>query len=88
MKLSDYIGSEIIVMIRVIDPALFQKVVLKGVETGGIWIESNALTTIMLRSLKQATLPVTPQFFFPYHEITFAIVKGGEVALDEEAFGL
>lgn len=88
MQLSDYIGSEIIVVIKIIDPLLFQKVILKGVEPGGILIESETLTNTMLRSLKQASLPVTPLFFFPYHEITFALVKGGEVALDEKAFGL
>lgn len=40
MSLSDYIDQEVIMLIPHIDPIRLQRVKLRGVEPGGVWIES------------------------------------------------
>lgn len=60
--LKDRIGEEILGFIPIIDKQIFQVLVLHGVEEGGIWVESENLTQMMLSSLKQAGSSKTPYF--------------------------
>ncbi|MGH2509813.1 MAG: hypothetical protein ACRDHZ_20735 [Ktedonobacteraceae bacterium] len=88
MKFSELIGREILILIPKIHQVELQKVNLVGVEAGGIWIESQAAMIVILRTFKQSSSPKTLVFFFPYHEITFAMVGIDKLALDEKAFGV
>jgi hypothetical protein len=85
---SDYIGQMISLAIPAIDANLIHDVKLLGVETGGIWVESQKLINMALRTSGQATAPQSPVFFFPYSEIRFGYVRVEVVALDERAFGV
>ena len=88
MQLSDYIDEVIVIAIPAIDPKGFQNVKLLGVETGGIWVESQKLISMGLKSYGLATSETSLAFFFPYHEILCGYVPTPGVALDEAAFGV
>lgn len=88
MQLSDYIGQQIVLAIPSIDPKALQEVKLLGVEPGGIWIESQTLINIVLRSIGQSSSPKSLAFFYPYHEIKFGFVSISGPALNEKAFGM
>ena len=84
----EMIGEEMIGLVPMIDPQIFQVLILHGVEEGGLWVESPTLTTVMLTQLKQASSSKTPLFFVPFHEIKFLIQSTEKVSLSEKAFGL
>lgn len=88
MQLSDYIGKEIIVIIPLIEPDHYQTVKLLGVETGGIWIESQEMINKVYSPIAVAASERTPTFFFPYHQIDFAMADVAGMALNESAFGV
>ena len=88
MQLSDYIGQEIVMQIPFIDPKIGQRVKLLGVEAGGVWIESQTLINLALKSFGLATTPKSFAFFFPYHAIAFGFVAIEGPALSEKAFGV
>lgn len=88
MNLSEFIGQEIGMLIPRIHQVKIQRIKLLGVEFGGVWIESQALTNDILRALGVPASPKTLVFFLPYHEITFAMVGVPGVALDEKSFGV
>jgi hypothetical protein len=88
MQLSDYIDQEITLLIPFIDPKVFQKVKLRGVEAGGIWVESQTLLNIILKSVGLVSAPKSAAFFFSYHEVRFGFVAIEGPALNEKAFGV
>jgi len=88
MQLSDYIGQEIVLFIPTIHPTNFQKVTLMGVDAGGVWIYSQTLLNMMLKSIGRATSPKSVAFFYPYHELRFGYVGIEGPALNEKAFGV
>jgi hypothetical protein len=88
MQLSDYIGQEIDLLIPFINLKVIQKVRLQGVEAGGIWIESQTLLNMALKSQGEASAPKSVAFFFPYHEIRFGYAAIEGPALNEKAFGV
>jgi hypothetical protein len=88
MQFSDFVGQEIVVLIKQISPTLLQKVTLLGVENGGIWVHSQELTNKMLSQLGHASAPTSMAFFYPYCEISFAMKNIPGIALNETAFGL
>jgi hypothetical protein len=88
MKFENLIGQHILLKVHRIDPTVYQHVKLLGVEAGGLWIESQTLTNAMLQAMGVASAPKTAAFFFPYHEISFAITSIEGPALDEKAFGI
>ena len=88
MMLSGHIGKEIIVLIPFIEPDHYQRVKLVGVEAGGIWIESQTMIDKVFSAVGEAASERTPIFFFPYHQIEFAMVPRDGVALNELAFGV
>jgi hypothetical protein len=88
MQLSDYIGQVIALTIPAIDANTIQSVKLLGVETGGIWVESQKLLNMALKTYGLATSETSLAFFFPYHEIRFGYVEIDGPALGEEALGV
>jgi hypothetical protein len=88
MQLADYLDQEISMLIPLISKTQFQRVKIRGVEAGGIWIESQTLTNVTLASLALQTAPKSLAFFFPYSAITFGFVGIEGPGLNEAAFGL
>jgi hypothetical protein len=88
MQFSELIGQEIAVLIPKIHHSDLQRVLVVGVEGGGIWIESQDATSVVLQKLNLAASPRTIVFFLPYHEIMFAMAGAAGTALDEKAFGV
>jgi hypothetical protein len=86
--LREMVGEEILGLVPMMDPQIFQVMVLHGVEEGGIWVENQKLTTLMLTGLKQASSSKTPLFFVPFHEIRFLMQSTEKSSLSEKAFGL
>ncbi len=88
MKLSDYIGQTLVMLIPFIEPDHYQQVKLLGVEAGGIWIESQTLIDQVYSAIGAAASERTPVFFVPYQHIQFATVSRDGTALNESAFGV
>jgi hypothetical protein len=88
MQFAELVGQQILLNIPRLDQTHYQKVKLIGVETGGLWLESQALTNCVLQARGVPAAPKTLVWFLPYHEISFAISSIEGVALDEAAFGL
>jgi hypothetical protein len=86
MNFETLIGKTIPIMIPMIHLNDLLNVIIRGVEPGGIWIESETMTQHILESLGQPALK-TPVFFVPYHEIRFAFYPTEKLALSEKAFG-
>jgi hypothetical protein len=86
--LHEMIGDEIIGVVPMIDPQVFQLLVLHGVDNGGVWVECQKLTTLMLSALKQVSSSKTPLFYLPFHEIRFLMQTTEKTSLSEKAFGL
>jgi hypothetical protein len=88
MQLSDYVGQSLAFMIFRLNPDVAQEAVLRGVEAGGVWVESQQLTNDLLGQVGVSCAPRTPVTFFPYHEIGFVIAFVPELSLNETALGV
>ncbi len=89
MKLDEFIGENIYLKPKIAFQAgeehKLYPVKLSGVELGGIWIESEALTLMLKKAVgltAEQPTPKTPVFFFPYSEIYFFFV--GSTQLGQE----
>ena len=73
MTLADLVGSEIQILSKWFsspdEPAKHWSVVLRGVDAGGILIESNDLNEAVLQRHQTTMLDRTPLIFLPYHRI-------------------
>jgi len=74
-----------LVLIPKIDQKIYQKVKLHGVEAGGLWLESQAVTNALLQTLGAPATEKTVVFFWPYHQIQFAISSIDQPSFDERA---
>lgn len=70
-SLSEMVGQTIAVHIPFIDRVKVQEVKLHAIENGGIWIESQNLTDVMLSNIGASAAPKTLIYFVPFHQITF-----------------
>jgi hypothetical protein len=86
MHFADYIDQEVTLLIPFIDAKLLQTVRVRGVEPGGIWVESQTLMNLILGKIRAASSPKTLAFFFPYSAITFGFVGIEGPGLNEKAF--
>lgn len=88
-ELSERIGDSIWAIIPMVTNKNIKKFTLHGVESGGIWIESQELTNTFLRNVaKRQDLPKTPVFFVPYAKILTIVESVEGPALSEQAFGV
>lgn len=88
MQFTDLVGGDVIALVPRFDPVKYQRFKLVGVESGGLWVESQEITNNLLRHLGVPAAPKTLVFFLPYHEIAFAISSTEAPSLDEKAFGV
>ncbi len=80
-------GSSVWAMIPGLSKQLL-KLNLEGVEQGGIWIQSQELTDVLLRVMVRPSLEGTLVIFVPYSAIQYAVVLGEGVSLSAEKLGL
>jgi len=59
---------------------------LHGVETSGLWLESQSLTEAVLG--KRAAAETTTVLFVPFCQIDFVVGEVEQPALSEKSFGL
>jgi hypothetical protein len=64
------------------------KILLRGVEGGGIWIESSELTDQFFKAIKVNAAPKTGIYFLPYHLIGIAIAAIDLPSMSEKGLGL
>lgn len=83
MQLSDLVDGTILLTIPKVHPSRWLEVRLRGVEAGGIWIESQELTNQILQNAGASSAPRTPIVFLPYHAISQAVHFVDEPALNE-----
>ena len=87
MKFENLIGQRIVLLCPDSDQKI-HAVKLVGIETGGLWIESQELTNLLLQAVGLPTSPETPVLFLPYHAIGGVLVGIQQTALDEKALGV
>jgi hypothetical protein len=76
----DRIDDTILVLIPRIHATQYQKVVLRGVEAGGIWIESQDLMNEFMQLIGVAGAPRTLAFFVPYASIATMLALMGHMS--------
>ena len=88
IRLEDLIGKKVYVSLRESLEPIYD-VTLHGLETGGLWVESTQMQSI-LEGLQKNRKPrklqprQNPVFFIPYAQIVFLIAYSTE--LDEKSF--
>lgn len=87
MRFDTLIGQNIQAAIPFINKTEFQDIKIHGVETGGLWIECQALTNQILEAIGESH-GRTPLFFLPFHQISFAWTAIDQIALSESALGV
>ena len=88
MQFTELIGQTILMTIPQVHATQWQKVKLRGVDIGGLWIESQSLTNGLLQLAGAATALRTVVIFLPYHAISQAVHFLDEPSLSERAFGV
>jgi hypothetical protein len=91
MQFTELIGDSIYVRSPLIHSTNIKEVKLVGVEAGGLWIESQELTNLVLDSYADPTIVgsrKTPLFFLPYHQISMVLTTIDGLVLREKAFGV
>jgi hypothetical protein len=64
------------------------EVKLEGVEEGGIWVQHQSVTNVMLQALDKPSLEGEFVVFVPYSAIQFAFVIAEGVSLSTKKLGL
>ena len=82
------IGKEVLGIITMLDPILLQRFIVRGVEGGGVWVECQALTNLVLEKLGLSSAPRTPIFFLSFQELKFVHYSEDVPALSEKALGI
>jgi hypothetical protein len=81
-------GSTIALLSPFLDPKIYQEVMLRKVEDGGIWVDSQKLTEHALTICNVVSSPKTLVFFLPWHQVMTIMSSADEVALSERGLGL
>lgn len=87
MKFEELIGKTVPIRIPLMHETDLLEVIIRGVDYGGLWVESEIITQGVLKGLGIAA-GNTPAFFIPYHSIRFAYYPLDKTALSESAFGV
>jgi hypothetical protein len=87
IKLSDYMDQEIRVLLSLEGQDQAVTAILRGVDSGGIFLEMQKLTDEVLGILKMRAAPRTPVIFIPYHVIVSIVVPMDSPSIsDKELF--
>jgi hypothetical protein len=84
-SLKDFVGKTIFALIPFIHGEIVQVLKLHGVEPGGIWVESQTLTDLLLARVGRTAAPKTAIFFLPYQQIVFVLGSLDVPSLSEKA---
>jgi hypothetical protein len=87
MNFESLIGKTLPALVPMIHEKELQELTVRGVEAGGIWVESKELTEGFLEKLGVPAIQ-TPVFFVPFHAIKLAFYPSESLALSEKAFGV
>jgi hypothetical protein len=61
---------------------------LHGIETHGIWIESQDFTNELMERFRFSSSRTTPLVFVPFDKVDFIIASLDSLSLSERSFGL
>jgi hypothetical protein len=86
--LKSMVGKEITALVPLFDKTEVQKFKLHGVETAGIWVESQSVTNVFLEKVGVQTAPKTMIFLLPWHQIAFIWDSVDVPSLSEKGFGI
>jgi hypothetical protein len=86
--LANMIGEVVIVRIPLLDADGMMLAKLHGIETRGIWIESQDFTNQMMAKFRLASSRTTLLVFVPFDKVDFIIGSLDSLSLSEPAFGL
>jgi hypothetical protein len=82
------IGDEVFAVVTMLDPVQLHKLIIRGVEGGGVWVECQALTNFMLEKFKLPYASRVPIFFLSFEELRFVYYAENIPSLNETAFGV
>lgn len=88
MQFEQLIGSQISLLMPTVHKTQHQHFVLRGVEAGGLWLESQMLANYVLGQIGVASTPKTIAIFVPYHQFDAAFASLDLPSLNEKAFGV
>jgi hypothetical protein len=86
--LRQMVGEEIMGLIPLMDPKIIKVLRLRSLDVGGLWVESEEFTQMMLTGFKVPASSRTPLMYLPFHEIKFLLQSTEQIALSEKAFGV
>lgn len=70
-ELKDLVGTQVALLAPTLHRTVMEEVILHGVETAGVWIESQKMINAMLDSSQNTMAPKTLVFFLPWHEVSW-----------------
>ncbi len=73
--LEEMVGQEIVALIPFFDRVKLQSLKFHGVETGGIWVESQRITEQMLKKAGVTMAPKTVLFFLPIYLACLSVMS-------------
>jgi len=79
IRFHDLIGQKIIISSGIFNNSgapIFAT--LRGVETGGLWVENQEITDLILKTMEKTMLEATPVMFVPFSQIHWAFDALGE----------
>lgn len=85
-SLNKLIGTKIALSFKLGERMTWVK--LHAVEAGGIWVESQPLTNMILQLSDSPAAPKTAVFFLPFSTIGSVASSLDEMSLGEKAFGV
>jgi hypothetical protein len=88
MKFDEMVGETVLAIVPLIDRAIFQELKIHGAEAGGVWVECQHLTELVLKSVRLPAAPRTPVFFLPFAQITLAWRAIEQTSLSERSLGV
>jgi hypothetical protein len=83
-SLGEMVGQEIVALVPVIDKVKLQKLKLHGVEVGGIWVESQTMSELLMETAGVTMSPKTVLFFLPFSQVVFVMASLDAPALSEK----
>ena len=84
LQLNQMVGQVIQAVVPALQRGGIHEFKLHGVETGGIWVESQAAMEAMSKTFGSNMSPKTSVFFLPYTQVLFLLASLAVPALSEK----